>query len=85
MRSTVVSIVVAVALTGCMAAMGINLERESARAITPTPLPDSVKISDVRRGFDMARWVATTAHGVYDCSMANEEHRALCAKRDSAP
>jgi hypothetical protein len=61
----------------------MNLERASARAIQPTPNPDSVHVSEVHKGVMMARWVATTADGVYDCSLAVDEKTAICAKRQT--
>jgi hypothetical protein len=78
----VVSMLLAAALSGCVSGMGLNLERESARSILPTPFPDSVTVSDVRHGFNESRWVATTRDGVYDCSLRDGEHQPICAKRD---
>ncbi len=71
------------AATGCTAALGQNIERDSARAIIPTPYPDSVKVSDFRRSLTGSKWVATTSKGVYDCSLEGEETIPLCAKRDT--
>jgi hypothetical protein len=85
MRNIVVGILVAGALSGCVSGMGLNLERESARAIVPTPYPDSVRISDVRHGLNEARWVATTPGGVYDCSLRDGEPRPICARREAQP
>ena len=68
--------------TGCTNAI-MDLQRTSARAIAPTPYPDSVKISDVRRNLMMSRWVATTPSGVYDCSIATDERVAICARRST--
>jgi hypothetical protein len=82
MRTFVVGILVAGAL-GCVSGMGLNLERESARAIVPTPYPDSVRISEVQHGFNDSRWVATTPRGVYDCSMRDGEAQPLCVKREA--
>jgi hypothetical protein len=59
----------------------MNLERASARAIQPTPNPDSVRVSEIHKGIMMARWVATTSDGVYDCSLAADEKTAICARR----
>jgi hypothetical protein len=81
MRTVVVSILVAGAL-GCVSGMGLNLERASARAIVPTPYPDSVRISDVQHGFNDSRWVATTPSGVYDCTLRDDEPQPICAKRE---
>jgi hypothetical protein len=81
MRTIIVSILVAGAL-GCVSGLGLNLERESARAIVPTPYPDSVRISDVRHGFNDSRWVATTPSGVYDCSLREGEVKPICARRE---
>jgi hypothetical protein len=84
MRTVVLGILIAGALVSCVSGIGLDLERESARAIAPTPLPDSVRISDVHHGFNEARWIATTPGGVYDCSMKDGEHQPLCAKREPA-
>jgi hypothetical protein len=81
MRTIAIGILLTGALIGCVSGIGLNLERESARAITPTPYPDSVRISDVRHGYADAHWVATTPSGVYDCSKRNDETVPLCAKR----
>ena len=81
MRTVIVCILLVGAL-GCMSGMGLNLERESARAIVPTPYPDSVRISEVQHGFNDSRWVATTRGGVYDCSMRDGEPQPLCVKRE---
>lgn len=61
-----------------------ELQRRSARAITPTPNPDSVTITNVRRDRmgNINRWVATTRRGVFDCSIEVDEHSAICAQRD---
>lgn len=82
--------VVLLAGVGCAPSLLANedLQRISAQAITPTPYPDSVTISNIQHGSKLATWVATTRHGVYDCSIeAKEESRRnyppLCAKRDS--
>jgi hypothetical protein len=61
----------------------MNLERESARVITPTPNPDSVKITELRKALTSAQWVATTPSGVYDCSIQDQEKHPLCAKRET--
>lgn len=71
----------AVTSVGCMT-VGMNLQRASARAITPTPNPDSVVISDVHHGVISSRWVATTREGVYDCSIESSERVPICAKRE---
>jgi hypothetical protein len=82
MRVIGLRILFTIAVAGCATvATGRNLQRESARAITPTPYPDSVKISDVQGGMTSAQWVATTPGGVYDCSLRAGESRPLCAKR----
>ena len=59
------------------------LQRESARVITPTPNPDSVKISELHRDKlgNPSRWVLTTSSGVYDCSQEQGERLPICAKR----
>ena len=76
----VAGVLVAATLAGCASAL--NLQRESARAILPTPYPDSVKISDFHGGFGGSTWVATTPKGVYDCSRESGERVPLCAKRE---
>ena len=81
MRATILGVLGATTLAGCMSA-GMNLQRASARAITPTPHPDSVAISSVHRGVTAARWIATTPGGVYDCSIETNERVPICAKRD---
>jgi hypothetical protein len=72
-----------VSLVAC-GATGFDLQRASARAMTPTPYPDSVAISDIHRDRlgNVRRWVATTRDGVYECSIEPREHAPLCAKRD---
>lgn len=82
MRTTALGLIGALTLSGCMAA-GMNLQRASARAIIPTPNPDSVRIADVHQGVTIARWVATTSDGVYDCSIETNERVAICAKRQT--
>lgn len=81
MRIALVGVLLTSAVAGC--ATGANLERDSARAIQPTPYPDSVKISDVRHGLYGSKWVATTPKAVYDCSLEAGERTPLCAKRES--
>jgi len=83
MRLVVFGLLVTTA--GCMSTRATmeHLQRTSARAIAPTPYPDSVRISDVRRSLQMSRWIATTPSGVYDCSQAPGEHVAICAKRST--
>jgi hypothetical protein len=82
MRVVGLSVLFTIAIAGCATmATGRNLQRESARAITPTPYPDSVKISDVQGGITSAKWVATTPSGVFDCSLQAGESHPLCAKR----
>jgi hypothetical protein len=82
----VVGVLVTVAITGCASAIASaaneTLRRDSARAILPTPHPDSVKISDYHGGFGGQSWVATTPKGVYDCSIQSGEHLPICAKRE---
>jgi hypothetical protein len=80
MRAAVVGLLFLGTSAGCMAA-GMNLHRASARAIVPTPYPDSVTISEVHHGVLISRWVATTHDGVYDCSIEANEKVAICAKR----
>ena len=82
MRALLVGGFVASTLVGCISVNSV-LQRESARAINPTPYPDSVTISDVKRWG--SEWVATTSGGVYDCSKHQGEDRALCVKRQTSP
>jgi hypothetical protein len=81
MRAAVIGVFVGT-LAGCVGT-GMNLQRVSARAIIPTPNPDSVKISDLHKGARSARWIATTPAGVFDCSIESEERLPICAKRDA--
>ena len=71
-------------VVACASNIG-NLQRESARAITPNPLPESVTISEVHRGATSVRWVATGASGVYDCSADDMLRRTLCVRREALP
>jgi hypothetical protein len=80
MRAVIVGVVIVGTLAGCITA-AMNLERASARAILPTPNPDSVRITEVRQGLVMSRWIATTRDGVYDCSIEADEKVPICAKR----
>ena len=75
-------VLVSLVSAGCTTA-AMNLERASARAIQPTPNPDSVRVSEIHKGILMSRWVATTADGVYDCSLAADEKTAICARRST--
>jgi len=83
MRPVLLSVFCGVSLTACAGA-GLDLQRASARAITPTPYPDSVTVSEMRhdRLGNLRSWVATTRSGVYDCSLEPGERVPLCAKRD---
>jgi hypothetical protein len=80
MRAAVVGLLFAGTSAGCMG-VGMNLHRASARAIMPTPNPDSVTITDVHHGVLSSRWVAKTRDGVYDCSIETNEKVAICSKR----
>ena len=73
----------AASLVAC-AGTGVDLRRMSARAMTPTPFPDSVTISDVHRDRlgNVRKWVATTRDGVFECTLEAEERTPLCARRD---
>jgi hypothetical protein len=84
MRTLALSALCALTLAAC-AGTNLNLQRASARAMTPTPYPDSVTISNVHhdRLGNVRSWVATTRAGVYDCSLEPAERAPLCAKRDS--
>ena len=81
MRRVVFSLLLAATAAGCTSA-GMNLQRASARAIMPTPNPDSVVVTEIHRGVITARWVATTSSGVYDCSLQADEKIPICARRD---
>ena len=87
MRTLMSTALCATALVSCVStgALTGRLQRASARAITPTPYPDSVAVSNVRRDTlgNPFSWVATTRGGVYDCSVQGEERAPLCARRDS--
>ena len=73
------------ALVAC-GATGSNLQRLSASVITPTPYPDSVKITELHQGAaGFNTWVATTPDGVYDCSQEMGEPYPICAKRHTRP
>jgi len=70
-------------MTGCTGFVNEHgLQRSSARVITPTPYPDSVKITEVHSslGGDI-QWIATLPSGVYDCSQESGERQPLCVKR----
>lgn len=84
MRARVTAALWAASLVAC-SATGFDLQRASARAMTPTPFPDSVTISDIHRDRlgNVRRWIATTRDGVYECSIEPREHAPLCARRDA--
>ncbi|HET9012118.1 MAG TPA: hypothetical protein VFN38_09915 [Gemmatimonadaceae bacterium] len=84
MRARIVAAFWATSLVAC-SATGFDLQRASARAMTPTPYPDSVTISDVRRDRlgNVRKWVATSRDGVFDCSLEDQERTPLCARRDA--
>jgi hypothetical protein len=79
MRIVVFGLLLSATTMGCT--VGLNLQRASARAIIPTPYPDSVVVTEVHAGISMTRWVATTSTGVYDCSREGDERVPICAKR----
>ena len=83
MRGFVQGMLVTAVLTGCAGTIQHNLKRESARAMTPTPNPDSVVIANIRKDRlgNVRSWVATTRSGVFDCSIEPQESHALCANR----
>lgn len=83
MRSFVQGILFTTLLSGCAGTIQHNLKRESARAMIPTPYPDSVVISNIKRDRlgNPRQWIATTPTGVYDCSIEAHEEHPLCAKR----
>jgi hypothetical protein len=74
-------VVVPVSLLAAGCTTGVDLQRLSARAIQPTPYPDSVRVAEIRRSIQMTRWVATTPNGVYDCSQEADEKTPICARR----
>lgn len=80
-----VTVGLAVATTSALVACGAtgsNLQRLSASVITPTPYPDSVKITELHQGVaGFNTWVATTSYGVYDCSQETGEPYPICARR----
>lgn len=80
MRTLIAAALCAAPLVAC-AALTPRLQRESARAITPTPHPDSVAISNAHYRVGRTSWVATTRDGVYDCSVEGDEKAAICARR----
>jgi hypothetical protein len=82
MRVAVLGVLLTGTLAGCVTA-AMNLERASARAILPTPNPDSVRVSELHQGVVASRWVATTPSGVYDCSIEGQERVPICARRDA--
>ena len=86
MRAPVLGVLLAVALVACAGTVRHELQRQSARAITPTPYPDSVTISDIRRDRlgNVREWVATARGGAYDCSLEDRERQALCVRREPA-
>lgn len=79
-RNSLIVAVLASCLSAC-ASTNANLQRESARLMTPVPNPDNVKISDVQRSASSVKWVATGASGIYDCSADDMMRRPLCVKR----
>lgn len=83
MRFLILAPLCAMSLVGCAGAINHELQRASARAIAPTPYPDSVTISQMQRDRlgNVRKWVATTRSGVFDCSIESDERVALCAKR----
>ncbi len=82
MRMLMLLVVVA-AGTGCAAQIEHNLQRESARAISPTPYPDSVKITQLEHDAlgNPRKWVAVTPSGAFDCSQEGDERHPICVKR----
>jgi hypothetical protein len=87
MRFVLPAFLIATSLAACASLSAYNLPRESARAILPTPYPDSVTITEVHhdRLGNVRSWVATTRTGVYDCTIDLAEHHPICAKRDRTP
>ena len=84
MRPRIALAFCAASLVGCAISSGVDLRRLSARAMTPTPFPDSVAISDVHRDRlgNVRKWVATTRDGVYECTLEPEEGTPICPRRD---
>ena len=84
MRRLIAGLVLVSTLAGCAGAIQHELVRSSARAIVPTPNPDSLTISDVHKDWlgNATRWVVTTRSGVYDCTLEQGEPKPICAKRE---
>ncbi len=83
MRRLLAGLLLASTLSGCAGMLQHELERSSARAIQPTPNPDSLTISDLHKDWlgNASRWVVTTKSGVYDCTQEQGEEKPICAKR----
>jgi len=83
MRRLLALSALAATLAGCAGALEHELIRSSARAIQPTPNPDSLTISEVHKNWlgNPSRWVVTTRNGVYDCTKEQGEEKPICAKR----
>lgn len=83
MKRIVAAVLVPFTFTACAAAIEHELVRSSARAIVPTPNPDSLTISDVHKDWlgNAIRWVVTTRSGVYDCTKEPDEAQPICARR----
>lgn len=65
---------------GCASNMG-ELQRASARGMSPVPQPTQVVISNVNRGMMGIKWTATAPNGDrYDCSSDDMMRRPLCVK-----
>ena len=83
MRRIIGALFLVPALGACAGMVQHELVRSSARAIVPTPNPDSVTISEVHKDLlgNPNRWVATTRSGVYDCTQEQGEKQPICARR----
>ena len=72
---------ISIAIVACASNVG-NLQRATASTISPTPLPDSVRVTEVSRAAASVKWVATVPGGdTYDCSADDMVRRPVCAKR----
>lgn len=65
--------------SGCASNVA-NLQRESSRFIGDV-LPDTVKISNIKRRMSSVSWDAETSKGIYDCSADDMVRRVHCVKR----
>jgi hypothetical protein len=81
MKRSLPYLVLALTLLACQSNIG-SLQRAAAMSMNPTPLPDSVRVTEVHRGASSVKWVATHPNGdVYDCSADDMVRRPICVKR----